>query len=407
MPKSPVPLIAVPRLLLKTHDDYKSPPIRASTSVQRAEHHSDSNGEEQLGISEEIKRLITLTILDFSPERIASSIVDLWKDLEGEQSRNDFLRYHRGWVAHLVLLGCLNSTGAEVIERVIEVACCLDLLCQEHVIAATIVQSLQFEAISRLTAWKKVRQPLAHKMDEILEGTLANEVHSSAAFRAPRDASLEYWILSRPYVNDEHLWRESFSVEPHVSDVSDVETRITQLEALLFTIQPLKSQEMSTNLNSNIHESELEVSDINAATEMETETDTTSLDLNSSDTELTDQGNSRDILSVVQQTRDRVSRRLELLKSKVHLKARSQKQLPFAENPLSVASPRFGSKSVDPLDQRAIFRARANNDGVSIQRRSSPSAMYTSNYVSGRSRNQSGAACSPSGTQGKSGKALR
>ena len=401
IPKSQVPLIAVPRLLLKSH---KSPSIHASTSVQRAEHRSDSNDDGQLDISEELKRLITLTVLDFSPERIASSIVDLWKDLEGEQSRDDFLRYHRGWVAHVVLLGCFNSTGPEVIERVIEVACCLDLLCQEHDIAITIIQSLQLEAVSRLTAWEKVQQPLAHKMEEIMAGTLAQDVHSSAAFRAPRDAFLEYWILTRPYVDDEHLWRESVAVEPQVNDVSDVETRITQLEALLVTIQPEKSQETSSNRTSNIQESELEVSDVDAVTE--TETETTSLDLSSSDTEFTDQGYSQGIHSVAQQTRDRISQRLEALKTKVHLKARGQKQLSFAASPLSVPSPKLTSRSVDPLDQRTIFRARANNDGISIQRRSSPSAIYTGNHNRTRSRKQSGAAYTPSGTQEKSDKAF-
>ena len=398
--ESQVPLIAVPRLLLKSPNAYKSPPIRASTSVRRAEHHSDSSDDGLLDIGEEIKRLITLTVLDFSPERIASSIVDLWKDLEGEQSRNDFLRYQRGWIAHVVLLGCFNSTGPEVIERVIEVACCLDLLCQEHDIAATIIQSLQLEAVSRLKAWEKVQQPLAHKMEEIMAGTLAHDVHSSVAFRAPRDASLEYWILSRPYVDDDHLWRESFAVNPQVNDVSDVETRITQLEALLVTIQPEKSQEMSSNRNFNTHESELEVSDVDAVTE--TETETASLDLSSSDVEFTDQGNSHNTHSVAQQTRDRISRRLETLKTKVHLKVRSQKQLPFAASPLSIPSPKLGSRSVDPLDQRAIFRATANNEGISIHRRSSPSAIYRDNYNSSRSRKQSGAAYPASETQEKS-----
>lgn len=365
-----LPLIAVPRLLSKhCNPDFRSSTHSASSKIHLSQLHYGSGDDTE---SQEIERLTTLSILDFPPELIASSIVDLWKDLDNEKSRQNFLRYQRGWVGHIVLLGCFNSTATKAIERVIEVACCLDLLCQAHHIAVTVIQSLRSNAVSRITSWQHVHPPLIHKMKEILDGSLAADVHQATVFHAPRDASREYWILSRPYVDDEDLLTESLAVEPQSNQVNDVESRITQLEALLVTIS-LEATELhnfpDTEISSE-NESESEFSDASQLTD----TDTDSCALSSSDLEFTDHDDHDYVLDVAQQTRARISQRLESLKNSVHHKIKTQQQVSFDVSQFSIPSPKIASRSIDLLDQRAIFRARAHNEQISVQRRLRPSA---------------------------------
>ena len=250
-------------------------------------------------------------------------MVDLWQDLESERSRHDFLHYQQGWIAHVVLLGCFNSIGPEVAERVIEIACFLDLHCQEHDLAVATIRSLQSGPISRLTTWGNVQHHLIHKMEEIIEGTFAKNICPAATFRAPRDASLEYWILTRAYVDDKQLWTESLAVEPQINPLNDVETRITQLEALLTTIRP----EESSTANSDP-----QFSDIDHLTDF---TDTESSDLSSSDLEF---DNVYAVHNVAQQARDRISKRLEALKTKVSLKIQAKQDATSKVHPRSITA---------------------------------------------------------------------
>jgi hypothetical protein len=177
------------------------------------------------------------SLLDFSPELVASSIVDLWDDLAIQQSWEGFLRFHREWIAYAVLVSCKTEHGADTIERVIEIACCLDLLCQQHAIAVAVVQSLRIEAVSRISAWLDVRLTLVPKIDEILSGRLADGVHGAPVFRAPRSQYLERWILARPYFNEHDLLAESLRIQPLADSSPDIESRIHLLEVFVEAIE--------------------------------------------------------------------------------------------------------------------------------------------------------------------------
>src|SRR5262245_34945313 len=113
-----VPLIPIPRLVLTAKRPDIRSNIHASELIDESRKTYRPLSEEDEDNLHEIERLTCLSILDLPPQLIASSIVDLWRDLESDKSREDFLRYQRGWIGHAVLLGCLNSTGTEVIERV-------------------------------------------------------------------------------------------------------------------------------------------------------------------------------------------------------------------------------------------------------------------------------------------------
>jgi hypothetical protein len=216
-------------------------------------------------------------------------------------------------------------------------------------------------------------------MEEILEGCLASDVHAAAVFRAPRDVFLEYWILSRAYVNDEHLLVESFTVQPQNHQALDVESRITQLEALLVTLDNAPENEAPSP-----EESQTEVNKIEQSTDIETDSSTSSL----SDQEFSDDSDIDPVDSAAQQTRDRISQRLEQLKTTVILKSQNHAQSSLAIHTLSVPSPKSTSspkpvsRSVHPFDQRTVFRVRASKEGISFRRRFHPS-------VAGREENAS------------------
>src|SRR5579859_7289113 len=213
MQRMDLPLIAVPRLLAHYWGVECSAPFTKSNNpkepLERARLSFDSDAEygtsfnSQEKCLKEMQRLLPLSLLDFPAELIASSMVCLWNDLASEESRRDFLRFQTGWVPHAVLLGCLSGNAVELVMRFIEIACFLDLLCQQHRLAAAIVDALRSKPISRLTLWENVPNPLVRNMNEISHAALAPAKPTENPFRAPRDVSLEYWLLTRPYVDDE------------------------------------------------------------------------------------------------------------------------------------------------------------------------------------------------------------
>jgi hypothetical protein len=357
----------VPRLLIDYHTAIFAP-ASASRSSDASSRTGALGNKGQKDLSQEIKRLTTLSILDFPSERIASSLVDLWSDLADAKSRQDFLRYHEGWVAHSVLLACASASGAEVIERVIEVACCLDLLCQHHVIALATIQSIKQEAISRLTIWTKVQSPLAHKMEEVISGCLAEDVHPATVFRAPRDASLEYWILSRPYVTDEELLIESLKIEPERGHTGDVETRITQLESLLVKMNDFTDTSLS-------------VDDNNSELDVEGSTSGDASAISWSDEDAIVDHNYR-VEDLARQTRNRISQRLETLKAMIHSKAKDNRQDGSDRRSLSVLPQELASSSIDGFDQRTIITIGGQTASISTQRKVHPNPEGC--YKSGR-----------------------
>lgn len=363
-----VPLIAVPRLLVQFHQT-------------KSRNGGDTlNHQKELDTIQKIERSNALSFLDLSPQLLASSIVDLWRDLASDESRRDFLRYHRGWIAHVVLLGCLDMTGGEVIERVIEVACCLDLLCQEHQLALATVQSLQTEAVSRLTAWKGVQMALACKIQEISDGQLAQDVHLGTAFRAPRDMLLEYWILSRPWGRNEFLLTESLTVEPEQHREADVEARITQLEDLLVKME---YDDVDKVIDENIAQisSDLELSEIEQITDQDSEIDFTAL--SSSDTDATLESDVSQMDDVVHRTRERVSRRLEAMKQEIYERTKDKQS---SGQPPLTHSQRTDSPTVFPLDRTAIVRATVKQ-GALTNRRSSSAIIFSVDLGNSGSKN--------------------
>jgi len=284
--------------------------------------------------------IATCTVLKFPPERVASSLVDLWEDLLKEKSRSDFLKYHAGWIGHSVLLSVKNSPSPEAIERFIEIACCLDLLCQRHLLALHTIRSLQSPAIQRLIAWKAVRGPLIRNMEEIETDSLSNGLDPNSIFRPPRDRVLEYWILSRPYADEAHLWVESLTVQPPTSKSSDVESRIIALEAILNTIENTKLEN---------HESEPE------STGLE-EYSTSNLDReseywDSTEDELPDKEYDSDDL--VKSTRTRTYTRLQGLKDNVQHKIQNLQRQSAEVTLATTADNRH--RSIDPFNRRSIF----------------------------------------------------
>ena len=302
---------------------------------------------------------------------MASSIVDLWKDLSTEEARVDFLKYHKGWIGHTVLHSSLEGNGAASIERVIEVSCCLDLLCQEHRVAVAIVNALRTPAISRLAAWDGVQGGLKSKLIEIAEGHLAHDVHPAAVFRAPRDISMEYWILSRAYRNYDELLVESLFVQPQEQEVRDVESRITNLEALVFTLD-----ETNRNAENQINNSKQEVTGALSGLEDTTDTD---VEVSSVDS----LGNEDRVIPEVEplqrmaaQTRDRISRGLEELKRKIHQKAGNNSIHGLNVEGFDALEPVSSShSSLNPFDHRSMLRLNLQNDLKTNRSRSRANRM--------------------------------
>jgi hypothetical protein len=365
------PLVAVPRLLV----EYYSLAPKSNTNHPRdlrkklpKELHSTKYTTQQ-ECFQEIKRITSLSILDFPSELVASSIADLRNDHPTEAFQNNFLRLQRGSIGHIIMLGALTSRKIEVVERIIEIACCLDLLCQQHRLAVCIVDSLRMKAVSRLKLWKRVRPSLVHKMEEIEKGSLAQGIHGGEVFRAPRDISLEYWLLSRPYVNDEQLLAESFKVQPPKEVDGDVETRLNDLERVISSIDV--TNERAALPNKPI-ETELDpqISDVGELTDSDAETEPTESE---EDVILEPQPDS--VQYIANQTRERISQQLEAIKNNIHSKVKTHDQLSSDIDALSIPSP----KSIDPFDQRAMLRVRANKDGKSGIRRLQSSATYSGN----------------------------
>ena len=354
-----LPLIAVPRLLADLLE-VRAQQSDTSAALVTARNTDRRYGQTELELYREIEALNSISILDYAPERLASSLADLWEDLVGSDSCEDFLRYNRAWIAHAVLLGCSARHAIETIERVIEVACCLDLLCQEHVLAVNVVEALGYKAISRLAAWKDVRAALTQKMDEISRGALAYNIIPNTRFRATRDSKVEYWVLSRAFADEELLMAESLTLQPQNGDAGDVESRITNLETVLLT---MTDQGVSTPMIAAAAATSDEgLSGLDDLTE--TENSITS----SSDTESLDDRESDQVRRVARQTQERVSRRLENLRNKVQSNATIRKQATSDVDMLSVPAPRPTLRVIDPLDQRTILRISAAKDGNSSRR---------------------------------------
>jgi hypothetical protein len=348
-----LPLIAMPRLLVNRHDPRLVPNAENFRSSNSSEQSAFGSPSDDLACDARgLEKVTSLSILDFSPERVASTIVDLWKDLASEDARQDFLRYQRGWISHVTLLGCFSSTGSAIIGRVIEVACCLDLHCQEHDLAVTIVKALNSKSVSRMTAWNFVQLSLKDKMKEILNGSLTISLHPSATFRAPRDLLLEYWILSRPYVNDRNLLEESFVVEPQ-NDTSDVETRINKLEALVVSMQR-NDRDPSFPTDNTTSGADETISELSDPEDLDLPDSESSL-FYSSDSESIENNDYNAVHDIARRTRERTVQRLENIKSSIHLKSKRHHQASTELGPTSIPTSRTVLRSIDPLDQRSIF----------------------------------------------------
>jgi hypothetical protein len=318
------PLIAVPRLVLEYFERKRSSARRSSQPSNAKFPHATRVSNVSESHLEEMKRLNGLCLLDFPPERVASSIVHLWTDLASEESRQDFLRFLKGWIPHVVLLGCLNSKGSKFIERMIEVACCLDLLCQQHLLAIAAVHSLNKEAVSRLSVWKDVQPALIVKMDEILEGSLARDAQPTAIFRPPREISLEYWISTRAYLNDEQLFEESCMLQPPNQAV-DVESRISNLEALLVTLNDISQP--------SLHEVEVLSDADNSSDE---ESDSSILCLSDEENDYNDGVDP--LANAALETRQRILQRLDELKNSIHVKVGKVSRPPASLSILPLSS---------------------------------------------------------------------
>ena len=373
----------MPRLLV-TYYEAKSSRKPTSNHPPNDASLSKSTGSQQEYLRE-IERLTSLSILDFTSEQVASSITNLWRDITDEALRNDFLRFNKGWVGHVVLLGCTASKGVEVIEHVLEIACCLDLLCREHLIAVNVVESLKIRAISRLSIWKQVRPSLCHKMEEILKGRLAQGAPSLLTSRAPRDVSLEYWLLSRAYVNEENMLVESLRIETEET-IGDVEQRINQLEQLLGAIGDGDHPEASSD-GQDPAETDTHLSDGLALSETDTETEMSD-DTLSSD-EVADIDDLTPIKHIAQQTRERVSRHLESIKSDIQNRSTQGESLVASGAPSVSPTTQSQPRLVDLLDQRTMVRVGAKKDLIPTQRRTNPSATYPIDAVNERLKKSS------------------
>jgi hypothetical protein len=317
-----------------------------------------------------MQKLLPLSLLDFPAELIANSMVCLWNDLASEDSRSDFLRFQKGWIPHAILLGCLSGNAAELVARFIEIACFLDLLCQEHGLASTIVEALKSKSISRLTLWEKIPTTLVHNMDEISLASLASCTTSDAPFRAPRDVCLEYWLLTRPYVSGEGLFAESLHIQPERQKTGDVETRINQLEALVSAINDVDGTKTHSFGTDKVVESL--VSDSTDAESLDG-TDSGDSDISFSEPEILSRTDIDSVYHLALQTKERISQQLECIKDNIHRKAHQS-----ASNFGALGIPIQGRKqrTIDPSDQKSTFQTRANLQSNAHQRRASHSTAH-------------------------------
>jgi len=271
---------------------------------------------EEEGISNENTSVATTSILDFPPEQVASSIVDLWDDLTSRESRREYLRFQKGWVVHAILLGCPQDAASETVERVIEIACCLDLLCLQHDLAVALIEALTTEALARLTAWTRVRPSLIPKMNEILTGSLSHGLDGARPFRVPRSEILERWILSRPYFNEDELYLQSLQVDPRESS-TDVDVRISELESIVRSLdQPIRNIESSREMEMNDFTANFDecISDLEFTSDSDT-------DLSSSSTSDIEDFNPEAPSALAFKTREHVTQRLIALTEEIHLRS--------------------------------------------------------------------------------------
>jgi len=297
----------------------------ASRKRGRVSDHKDD--EEPCQPCSKPESLQHFSLLDIPPEHVASIIVDLFNDFGVHDSRSvdEVLRFHQGWIAHSILYASSQSQAfaSETIERVIEIACCLELLCQHHTLAMAVVNSLTLDAISRLTAWTSVRSALIPKIDEIITGSLsAGLSKNTPIFRASRSRSIERWILSQPYLNESELLSKSLRVEPPNGEFVDVDARISQLEAI---VEALNEPPQITDETSVVESVETPQSE-NTSSDLDVTSDTEEESWSSSESDFEDI-TADSSKTLAQQTTERVARQLYGLVEAIHLRTHDSKSL--------------------------------------------------------------------------------
>ena len=355
-PEIDFPLIAVPRLLVQYYSAIDATPKDAAVNGRtscKLDLHQETTIDGQEVYLKEIHRLLPMSLLDFPAELVANSLVCLWNDLDNNDSRRDFLRFQRGWVPHAVLLGCLSGNGVELVVRFIEIACFLDLLCHQHDLAVAIIQALKSSSISRLELWESVPGPLARNMDDISQSSLAPTINSAAPFHAPRDASLEYWLLTRPYVSEQVALAESIYVQPQKRNIGDVETRIYQLEAL---VSAINNEE---GVNGSFANDEFTNSYLSELSDTES---IASMNCEESELSSSESGPEPDTDSVYHlafQTKEKISRQLEIIRDSIHRKVTDSVS---EVEELAIPPQRPAPRVFDPLEQGTMFRVRARRE---------------------------------------------
>src|SRR5579859_1085508 len=381
---SHLPLIAIPRLLSDSvprgpNGDAFDADRDGDDSWEPLKSFRSSKTTVRQGSYRKLESLSSMSVLDFAPELLASSIADLWRDLASNESKEDFLLFQKGWIGHVVLLGCLDLVGAEVIERMIELACCLDLLCREHELGVAVAEALKSLPVARVSAWKRVRGNMTEKVEDILGGRLSEGAHQTR-YRAPRDAYLEYWILSRAYADNNTLLKESMQVEADYLYQQDVEARLSELEILLGAMDDQETQvggvsEAASAVEMDPHFSEVEPF---------TENDTDSIYTSTSEEEGVDPEESDSAYSIAKETRERVSLRLEKIKDDICRRSANDESIAQKVELLAIAAT-IPQRYFDPLDQRALFRASSKSERAFVSR-SRVSATYSEKPTRSRSR---------------------
>jgi hypothetical protein len=212
--------------------------------------HASSEEEETSIPSNRSKSSQSKSLLDFGPEQVSLSMVSLHSDLESQISSENLFAFYRSWIAHSIISARSKgqSHAAEAIERVIEIACCLELLCQRHDLAILVVRALDLEAVSRLKAWRLVRTGLIPKPEEIRTRSLSKGLRpDTPVFQAPRNKFVERWILSRPYLDERDLLSESLRLEPPSGGFRDVDDRLSKLEAIVKELDKSSQQEATSS----------------------------------------------------------------------------------------------------------------------------------------------------------------
>jgi hypothetical protein len=363
-----LPLIAVPRLLVQYYRAIEATPKSTAENGQppyTPDLQHEAIIDEQERHLKEIHKLLAMSLLDFPAELVANSLVCLWNDLASNDSRRDFLRFQRGWVPHAILLGCLSGHAVELVVRFIEIACFLDLLCHQHDLAVAIVQALKSSSISRLGIWGTVPGPLARNMDDISQSSLAPSINTAAPFHAPRDVSLEYWLLTRPYVSEQVALAESIYVQPPKRNIGDVETRIDQLEALVSAINNEEGESGSFANNEFASSCHSELSDGESIAS--TTSEVSEISSSESETECYPEPTTDSVYHLALQTREKISRQLEIVRDSIHRKV-TQSVSEVEE--LAILAQKPAPRAFYPFDQRTIFRARPNVENTPRERQS-------------------------------------